>query len=89
MTKDEIRATVLRLLGEIAPEADLSLIRPDVSFRDQLDLDSMDLLNFVVAIDEALHIQIPEADYPKLSTLDRCVEYLMPSCPPPRQTSET
>ncbi len=89
MTKDEIKATVLRILGEIAPEADLALVRPDVSFRDQLDLDSMDLLNFVVAIDEALHIQIPEADYPKLSTLDRCVEYLMSSYPGRHQTSAT
>ena len=76
MTRDEIRATVLRTLGEIAPEADLSALKGDVSFRDQLDVDSMDLLNFVIALHGALHVDIPEADYPKLATLDGCVEYL-------------
>ena len=77
MTSDEIKATVLRLLGEIAPEADLSSLKPDVPFRDQLDLDSMDLLNFVIALDATLYVAIPEVDYPKLATLDGCVNYLM------------
>ena len=76
MTRDEIRAAVLRALGEIAPEADLSAITPDLPFRDQLDLDSMDFLNFVIAAHAALHVEIPEADYPKLATLDGCVDYL-------------
>jgi acyl carrier protein len=76
MSRDEIGATVLRLLGEIAPEADLEQIEPDVDFRDQLDLDSMDLLNFVVAVDDELGVSIPESDYPRLSTLDGFVSYL-------------
>lgn len=76
MTSDEIRATVLRILGEIAPEADLTRLKPDISFRDQLDIDSMDFLNFVIALDEELDIRIPESDYPKLSNLDACVELL-------------
>jgi acyl carrier protein len=76
MTRDEIRAIVLRTLGDIAPEADLSTLAPDVSFRDQLDVDSMDLLNFVIALHAVLHVAIPEADYPKLATLDGCVDYL-------------
>jgi acyl carrier protein len=76
MTRDEIRTTVLRTLGEIAPEADLSTLKSDVSFRDQLDVDSMDLLNFVIALHAALHVDIPEVDYPKLATLDGCVDYL-------------
>jgi acyl carrier protein len=76
LTTDEITNTVLRALGEIAPEADLAAIKPGVSFRDQLDIDSMDFLNFVIAVHEALHIEIPEADYPKLITLNGCVEYL-------------
>jgi len=73
---DEVRAVVLRVLGDIAPEADLASLRPDVVFREQLDLDSMDLLNFVVGLHAALGVEIPEADYPKLATLDACVEYL-------------
>ena len=76
MTTDEIRDTVLRMLGEIAPEADLAAIKPDIDFREQLDLDSMDLLNFVIAVDQELHVEIAEADYPRLSTLDGFVAYL-------------
>lgn len=76
MTAEEIRAIVLRVLGEIAPEADLSHVRPDVSFRDQLDLDSMDVLNFVTVLHDALGVDVPESDYSKLATLDAAVEYL-------------
>jgi len=76
MTRDEIRATVIRILGKIAPEADLSRIKPHLRIRDQLDIDSMDLLNFVIELHKELKIEIPEADYPKLSTLDGCVDYL-------------
>jgi acyl carrier protein len=80
MTRDEIRATVRRVLGEIAPEADVAALKPDVPFRDQLDLDSMDLLNAVVALHAELGVDIPEADYSKLATLDACVAYLTPKC---------
>ena len=76
MTDGELRETVLRVLGEIAPEADPTTLKPDVSFRDQLDIDSMDFLNFAIALHEELAVEIPEADYPKLATLDGCVEYL-------------
>jgi acyl carrier protein len=76
MTKDEIRGTVLRILGEIAPEADLSRLKPELNFRDQLDIDSMDFLNFVIRLDEELHVAIPEAEYPQLFTLDGSVEFL-------------
>jgi acyl carrier protein len=75
-THEEITNTVLRVLGEIAPEADLLALKPDVSFRDQLDIDSMDFLNFVIGLHDALRVEIPEADYPKMSTLNGCVEYL-------------
>jgi acyl carrier protein len=76
MTNDEIRDIVLRMLGEIAPEVDLAHVKPDVDFRDQFDLDSMDFLNFVIAVDQELHVEIPEADYPRLSTLDGFVAYV-------------
>jgi acyl carrier protein len=76
MTDEEIKTTVLRMLGEIAPEADLAGIKPDVDFREQLDLDSMDLLNFVIAVDQELGVDIPESDYPRLGSLDAFVAYL-------------
>ena len=76
MTTDGLRATVLGVLGEIAPEADLGAVRGDAPLREQLDLDSMDMLNFVVGLHAALGIEIPEADYGKFVTLDACVAYL-------------
>jgi acyl carrier protein len=81
VTRDEIRATVLRVLGEIAPEADLTALDPRVELRRQLDLDSMDVLNFVVGLHEALGVDIPEADYPKYATLGDCVEELAARAP--------
>lgn len=77
MTENEIREVVLRVLGGIAPEADLGTLKPDVSLREQLDIDSMDFLNFVVGLHKAVGIDIPEKDYPKLLTLRGCTEYLM------------
>jgi acyl carrier protein len=81
MTRDDIRATILRALGGVAPEADLAQLKPDVSFREQLDIDSMDFLNFVIALHKEFKIEIPEKDYPKLATLDGCVAYLTPPHP--------
>jgi acyl carrier protein len=76
MTNDQIRTVVLRVLGGIAPEADLSRIKPDVPLRDQLDVDSMDFLNFVIGLHKELSVEIPEADYPQLVTLNGLVAYL-------------
>lgn len=74
--QDELKQTVLRLLGEIAPEADLAAVNPEVSFRDQLDIDSIDFLNFVVALHKQFQIEVPESDYPELVTIEGCVRYL-------------
>lgn len=76
MTNDEIRTAVTNALCQVAPEADPSLLKPKVSFRKQLDIDSMDFLRFVLALHEALNLEIPEKDYPKLTTLDDCVGYV-------------
>ncbi len=76
MTRDEIKEKVVRALGQIAPEADFSQLKPDRRIRDQLDIDSMDLLNFVIALHKEFRIDIPEADYPQLATLNDCIEYL-------------
>ncbi len=65
------------MLGEIAPEADPATLRPDVDFRDQLDLDSMDLLNFVIALHHELGVEIPEADYGDVMTVDGLVGYVL------------
>lgn len=76
MTREEIRQVVDVALQRVAPEADPARLKPHVNLRDQLDLDSMDFLNFVIGLHRALHVEIPEADYPKYVTLEGCVDHL-------------
>jgi acyl carrier protein len=76
MTQDAIRETVVRLLVEIAPDIDPASVKHDVELRDQFDLDSMDWLNFIIAIDQEFQVGIPEADYQQLVSIDAFVEYL-------------
>jgi acyl carrier protein len=76
MTTDELRGVVVNALTGVAPEIDPAAIQPGVHFRDQLDLDSMDFLNFVLALHAQLGVDIPEADYQQLATLDAAVAYL-------------
>lgn len=76
MSDNEIKALVLRELAKIAPEVDAGQIESDVDLREQIDLDSMDILNLMIAIHEATGVDIPEADYPRMATLNACVAYL-------------
>jgi acyl carrier protein len=76
MTTAEIKTIICEVLGAIAPEADLSGVAGDEDLREALDLDSMDFLNFVIALHERTGIDIPEADYPNLRTLDGITAYL-------------
>jgi acyl carrier protein len=76
VTREEIALAVAAVLGEIAPEVDLSQVRRDTDLRDELDIDSMDFLRFVVLVHERLGVDIPETDYPRVRSVDGCVAYL-------------
>ena len=76
MTPEALRTVVIEALARIAPEIDPAQLDPGANLRDQLDLDSMDFLNFVVALHERLEVDIPEVDYPRLATLDSAAAYL-------------
>jgi acyl carrier protein len=76
MNEIDIRTALLEELGNIAPEIDMQTLDPAADLREALDIDSMDFLNFVTAIHRRLRIDIPELDYPKLSTLDGAATYL-------------
>jgi acyl carrier protein len=76
MTATEIKSMICDVLSGIAPEADLSAVADDEDLREALDLDSMDFLNFVIALHERTGVDIPEADYPRLRTLDGAIAYL-------------
>jgi len=76
VNESEIRSRVLGIIKSIAPELEEGELRADRPLRDQIDLDSMDWLNVLIAVNEKLHVDIPEADYGKLVTLDNLVAYL-------------
>lgn len=76
MTREKIRANTLAVLLEIAPEVEPEKLDAKISFRDQFEIDSIDYLNFILALEKKLGIKIPEVDYPKLSSLDGCLSYL-------------
>lgn len=76
MTRDEIKDGVLRALTDVAPEADATTLHFDSNLRDQLDIDSMDSLNFAIGIHEQLGVDVPEADWARLYTLDEVIEYV-------------
>jgi acyl carrier protein len=81
MTAEETRGKVLEVLGRIAPEADLGAVDALEDLREQLDLDSMDFLNFALGLNEQFGLDVPERDYPKMATLDGCVTYLESHAP--------
>ena len=77
MTEAEIKQVVRDALGNIAPEVDLDAIDQGKNLRDQIDIDSVDFLNFVIGLHKETNIEIPDSDVAKLSTLNGCVSYLL------------
>ncbi|MDA8528903.1 phosphopantetheine-binding protein [Opitutaceae bacterium] len=78
MTKEETKQVVIDIIVDVAPDEDLSNVKPDVRLRDQLELDSMDFLDIVMELRKRHNIEVPEAEYPELASLDSCAEYLTP-----------
>lgn len=76
MTDKDLRAIILGCLQSVAPEAPVSTLDPAVSFNEQIDIDSVDYLNFVMSVEEALGIRIAEVDYPRMSTINGCLALL-------------
>ncbi len=76
MTPEAARTLIQNALRGIAPEADLDEVDPADELTTQLDLDSMDFLNFVIAMHREFKVGIPEADYAKVASLDGCAAYI-------------
>jgi acyl carrier protein len=72
-----MRQVVLRALSDIAPEVDVDALDSSLELRDQIDIDSVDFLNFVIRLHNQLGIEIPDADVPKLGTLNGCIGYVL------------
>lgn len=78
MTPAEIRAEVLDILENIAPDEDLSQLKDEVPFREQLELDSMDFLDIVMELRKRHRIHIPEEEYGQLASMQSTIAYLAP-----------
>jgi acyl carrier protein len=76
VTDEQLLTTISEVLHRIAPEVDLAAIDPDGDIQDEMDLDSMDFLNLMVGLHEQTGIEVPERDYPKVTSLNACVAYL-------------
>ena len=76
MDRQALATRVLQLVTEIAPDVDPTTVLPGIDFRDQFDFDSMDTLNFAIALHRELGVDVPEADYSQLASLDKCLAYL-------------
>lgn len=78
MNREEITTAVLDIIGTVAPDEDVSNLKPDVKLREQIELDSMDFLDIVMELRKRYGVHVPEADYKELATLAGCVTYLGP-----------
>jgi len=76
VSRAELRAAIFSALAEVAPEADPGTLRDELPLRDQLDLDSMDFLNLLIGVHQRTGVEIPEADYGELASLEQLVAYL-------------
>ncbi|OGV81078.1 MAG: acyl carrier protein [Lentisphaerae bacterium RIFOXYB12_FULL_65_16] len=78
MTRDQIGQAVITIITDIVPDEDCSDLDPVKPLREQLELDSMDFLDIVMELRKRYGVEVPEADYPKLATLNSCIDYLEP-----------
>ncbi len=78
MKTPDIREAILEILSDITPDEDLTELKDDVPFREQLELDSMDFLDIVMELRKRYNVEVPEAEYQQLATLDSSVNYLEP-----------
>jgi acyl carrier protein len=76
MERQALRTLVISTLRSIAPEIEETDLASDRPLRQQVDLDSMDWLNFLIGLHQALRVEIPESDYARLHTLDNLLDYL-------------
>ncbi len=74
--REAVASVLAQALGRVAPEADLGRVDCGANLQRELDLDSMDFLKFVLALEELTGLTIPERDYPRLGSLDGCFAYL-------------
>jgi acyl carrier protein len=76
MTKADLRDMLIRQLGQIAPEIDISTLNTAADLREECDIDSMDFLRLITALGRDLSLEMPETDYERMRSFDDLLAYL-------------
>ncbi|HUJ67381.1 MAG TPA: acyl carrier protein [Acidimicrobiales bacterium] len=76
MRRDDALDLIKTVLHQVAPEASIDDVGPNETLQEALDMDSIDFLNLVIGLSEKTGIDIPERDYPEMTTVDGLVSYL-------------
>jgi len=76
---ESLKERVIRILIGVAPDIDASQLVTSLALRYQVDFDSMDTLHIAIALKKELGIDVPDADFRELASVDRCVQYLQRS----------
>ncbi len=77
MNHDEALQMITAVIAEVVPGADIAAVSAEENFRDRLEMDSLDFLNFVEALSGRSGLALPESDYPALNTLRGCADYVV------------
>jgi len=77
VNEEQLHAALLGALADVAPDVDAAAIDPDADLAEELEIDSIDRLNLVVALHERIGVEIPERDYGRLSSVNATVAYLL------------
>ncbi|MFA4944656.1 MAG: acyl carrier protein [Lentisphaeria bacterium] len=78
MTREQIGQAIVEIIQDILPDENFAKLNPEEKLRDQIGLDSMDFLDIVMELRKRYGVEVPEADYPQLATLNSCIHYLEP-----------
>ena len=76
MEENTLRQHIVEALIDVAPDIDPNALDPDINFRDQFEVDSVDFLAFILDLEKRVDTRIPEVDYPKLSSMTGAIAYL-------------
>lgn len=75
MTADEIRTGIAEILNEVA-DVEVSDVTDDKSFTDDLDVDSLSMVEVAMAAEEKFGVKIPDDELPNLKTVGDVVSYI-------------
>lgn len=75
MTPEEIKQAIIKEILEVAPDVEEDEIEPTANIQRSLEIDSFDFLKILTALKIALGVEVPEADYGKVDTLEHMADY--------------